>query len=858
MLDSAKNGQGGALVGPVYVESTKSVRCDTLDKPRKRSGAYRLHELHLRDGIWLAGSYWVDHGNTSYKIELNKECADCGAVIPLKATTCPSCGSTKRHKAREIPQEELEAHRRRMLENKRQAEERARQEHQRASDWATLVWRACTPATLDGHDYFARKGLTETFGARIFPGNDGIMLDGAEEDDYRRLGQYVGALVLPLQDLDGKIWGLQFILSRDLHGELIRKLESDKMFWPSGLDADGKLYMIGGSPQGVGLVCEGFATGGSLRQASNLHVVLAWNAGNLPKVVDRLRKRYKRARLLVCADDDWLQRCPACQKYTPVESPTCAHCGEVHGKGNAGITKAREAAALQDVSWVAPVFAAARPDNRKGPTDFNDLAGLEGIQIVQAQIESKLDALGWGGDTPPPARNASSGGAGDGGGRNPAVSTMPLNELVERFIYVDDDTGDFAFDTWTNNVVKLSKVVKLLPARVRFDDVKDHVVWKSRAVYIDQIGFDPAGEDKNIKCNRWGGWPTTPAKGKCDSQLDLLRYLCGNEPNGAEIYRWMLCWMSYPIQNPGAKLKSAIVIHGPQGTGKSMVFESYAHIYGEYAMILNQGAIEDKFNADWSERKLFILADEIVARAEMHHLKNQLKNFITGEWVRVNPKNVAAHKERNHMNIVFSSNEDQPVVLENDDRRHLVIWTPPKLPPEYYAEVAAEIEQGGVAALHHYLLEYDIGDFKPWTLPPMTQAKQDLIAIGADSIERFLSDWQAGDLDEVPFCPCGSSDLYRVYLRWCRDNGEKYPRTSAQFLGRIKKRDGWHAGHKDRQVHINMPGTKRQRVVVPSVRALVDAATRGDDYRKRDGESETAWISRCWFDFNNAISIPQP
>ena len=85
-LDLAEHGKthGGTCAGDVYVESAKPVRCDTTDKPKKKSGAYSLHELHFRDGsVWLSGAYWTDHSPNSQKIEINKECPDCGADIPL-------------------------------------------------------------------------------------------------------------------------------------------------------------------------------------------------------------------------------------------------------------------------------------------------------------------------------------------------------------------------------------------------------------------------------------------------------------------------------------------------------------------------------------------------------------------------------------------------------------------------------------------------------------------------------------------------------------------------------------------------------------------------------------------------------
>jgi putative DNA primase/helicase len=220
------------------------------------------------------------------------------------------------------------------------------------------------------------------------------------------------------------------------------------------------------------------------------------------------------------------------------------------------------------------------------------------------------------------------------------------------------------------------------------------------------------------------------------------------------------------------------------------VWQALAKIYGDYATVLNQRGLEDKFNSDWVDSKLFVLAEEVVTRAEMWHIKNELKELVTGDWVRVNPKNVAAYRQRNQINFVFLSNEGQPIPLENDDRRHLVIWTPPAMPEEAYDAVQAEIHSGGIAALYHHLLQVDLEGWHPSKRPPMTQAKRELIQVSAASEARFVDDWQNRELG-LPLVPCRSSDLYAEYLRWCRLNGETRPRASNQFFNAIHRRPGW-------------------------------------------------------------------
>jgi putative DNA primase/helicase len=547
--------------------------------------------------------------------------------------------------------------------------------------------------------------------------------------------------------------------------------------------------------------------------------------------------------VLICADDDF------------------------KSEGNPGMTAASTAALSVKGEVVAPVFTVSREVGQKGLTDFNDLHLAEGLHTVRSQIEARLDELKWVSDTAPRAGNNIEGGGENH--RKAAVSIMALDDAINRFVPLDDGTGKFLFDNWTNKIVQREQMVSLLPAGVRWDDVKRHHHWIDRgAAYLSEVGFDPAGNDKGVKLNTWIGWPLKPMRGKCDALLELIEYLCSGEPDQKtrhDVFRWLLCWMAYPLQNPGAKMNSAVIMHGPQGTGKSTVFQVLGKIYGDYSTVLNQRALEDKFNADWSDSKLFILAEEVVTRAEMWHIKNELKELVTGEWIRVNPKNVAAYRQRNHVNICYLSNEDQPLPLENDDRRHCVIWTPPELSAEYYDELYIELENGGVEAFYHYLLNLELGDFHPKKRPPMTEAKNNLIHRSLPSEDRFVQDWISGDIsfDEangsLPFCACGSGDLYAAYMRWCRQQGEMRPRPQNQFNSRLTRREGWASGYRDRYSTLHCTGEKkRQRMIEPSDKDMVEAMKRGaPDYRKKIDENIAQWATRCYLDMHIVLGGDQ-
>lgn len=686
------------------------------------------------------------------------------------------------------------------------------QEARKAAAVAEKAWLAYVP-TGDS-DYLKRKGVG-SYGLRYAPvGN--------------------GTLAVPMMRA-GQIVGLQIIRGKDRGNKL------EKQYWPAGIDKQGAYHLIGGAPAGLILVAEGYATAASLFEATGLPVAVAFDAGSLMPVAQALKKQYPGNRLLICADDDY------------------------RTAGNPGQTAASLTATAVGGAWCAPVFAESRPDDRKGPTDFNDLHRLEGLHVVRQQLETAIASAGWklpqraGTVAPASAPNETDSPA-------KAVSVQTVTEVVSRFIWIDDATGDYVFDLLTREVCKRSKVTALLPPGTRWDQVKQHPVWASRAVYLHQIGFDPTGQDSNIVCNTWQGWPTTPQVGNCDTLLDLLRWLCGDD--GAEqesLFAWVLKWLAYPIQKPGAKMQTALVVHGPQGSGKSVFFEAVAQIYGPHGIVLNQGALEDKFNSDWCQGKLFVIADEVAARSDVYHLKNQLKALITGDTVRVNPKNLPAHKERNHMNLVFLSNEVMPVVLEDDDRRHCVIWTPPKLADGFYEAVSREIAAGGIAALHDYLLHLDLTGFYPWTKPPATRAKAALIEQCRDSTEQFIREWQQGmveadpDKGPLPFCPCTGDDLYRAYLLWCKQNGVfgLRQRTQRELIGGMKRLPDWQVSKQWVLVSLNATERKQKRMVIPSDKAMQDAETHNPRLRLRrpEGKALQVWLTECLFEFRNALQL---
>lgn len=125
------------------------------------------------------------------------------------------------------------------------------------------------------------------------------------------------------------------------------------------------------------LVCEGYATGMSLRMATDRRVAVyvAFDAGNLPRVAEIVHAAHPDSPIVLCADDDWR---------------TLDRDGRPLNPGRVQAALARDAvqAAGGRALLAMPVF---RPGRAPGSTDFNDLHRDEGLDAVREQLALALE-----------------------------------------------------------------------------------------------------------------------------------------------------------------------------------------------------------------------------------------------------------------------------------------------------------------------------------------------------------------------------------------------------------------------------------------------------------------------------------
>lgn len=392
-------------------------------------------------------------------------------------------------------------------------------------------------------------------------------------------------------------------------------------------------------------------------------------------------------------------------------------------------------------------------------------------------------------EPPSPGNDAKASSDGEGGKKRgeKVIDWGRYGWLLDTFALIY--STDTVWDAHSRLIMKISAMAHAHGADyVRMWKAADsspvRLSGKRWTVMPSDVVFDPAGKhDPDTTVNLFGGIVMKPKEGDVQPMLKLVRHLTSRaapDPDECDkIMHWLLCWMAYPLQHLGAKLRTAVIMHGDEGAGKNFLFDTLVAIYGQYGTTVGQDELEDKFN-DWRSGKLIVVGDEVSSRQELVHNKNRLKALITSPTVQINPKNLPRREEANHMNIVFLSNELQPQALDNTDRRYLVIFTPQALEIEFYRDLGKWRRDGGVEAWYHYLLQYPLDDFDPYAPAPVTEAKLDLIDLNRKTPERFWLEWSAGELT-LPYRSCSVDQAYRAFIKYCQRVGDRFPAQKAMF-----------------------------------------------------------------------------
>lgn len=242
--------------------------------------------------------------------------------------------------------------------------------------------------------------------------------------------------------------------------------------------------------------------------------------------------------------------------------------------------------------------------------------------------------------------------------------------------------------------------------------------------------------------NTWTGWGVTPAPGDVAPFLRLVAHIFF----GAELgtMEWFLRWCAYPLQYPGTKMFSSVVIHGvAEGTGKSLIGITLGRIYGQNYTAITQDILSSGFN-EWAVGRQFVMGDDVTGSDKRQDL-DRLKVMITQESMRINAKNQPTYEIPDCINYLWTSNHPNAFFLGDEDRRFFIHEVQSdRLDDAFYLAYDAWFKtDAAIAAIFDYLLHLNLGDFNPNAKAFATTAKSRMTYAARSDLSNWIRDLRA-------------------------------------------------------------------------------------------------------------------
>jgi putative DNA primase/helicase len=353
-------------------------------------------------------------------------------------------------------------------------------------------------------------------------------------------------------------------------------------------------------------LCEGYATGASIVEATGSMVIVAFSAGNMLSVAKLVREQYKTTQIVIAADND------------------------LNTPGNPGLTAGKKAAEAVAGKLVYPTFI------HDGLSDFNDLHALSGLEAIKkilfpSEIIEKNDLTtkenSWKSQLIP-------GNYKDDNFPYPYDSKSKLNA----YLFIRNLHNIFSYNEFSNEILVIKQPPwdndNFMPRRVSEQDLfrfaahieryglkigKDVIFDISTSIaHENKINpprdfFDTLIWDGIPRLNRW------------------LTYFMGAIEQGAEYLalvgsKWLIAAVNR-IYEPGCKFDSVLILEGEQGIGKSNALRTLATFNGEDYFLDSVGDIRNK------DTLLAIEGKMIIEMAELSSLRKadneEIKAFIS-------------------------------------------------------------------------------------------------------------------------------------------------------------------------------------------------------------------------------------
>ncbi|NBC46374.1 DUF5906 domain-containing protein [Corallococcus exiguus] len=335
-------------------------------------------------------------------------------------------------------------------------------------------------------------------------------------------------------------------------------------------------------------------------------------------------------------------------------------------------------------------------------------------------------------------------------------------------------------------------------------------------------------KDGTFAVNTWEAPTLAPIQGEWTNVRRVLLWLAEDEA-GLE---WLINWIAFKVQHPGSRPGTAILLQGPPGSGKNVLYRVLAHLLGPSNCVqIGEADLAKPYNFHFAT-KLLIFANELLDNHKRGgSLGDGLKATITDGEVFLESKGVARTSATNRAGLLAATNRTKPIEIEEGDRRWTVLHNRTK-PAEYthpdlgmtHREFLESLHAPGeddaftpefmrqVAAFAHAMVNRAV-DVRQVRRPHVNASREELQQLSEPVTEQFLrelSESPAPDAQLHDWATTGpmahvvhrsgaqvgktkaftNDALYAAVCCFCIAVGQKHPPQKRTFLAALKTA-GW-------------------------------------------------------------------
>jgi hypothetical protein len=246
--------------------------------------------------------------------------------------------------------------------------------------------------------------------------------------------------------------------------------------------------------------------------------------------------------------------------------------------------------------------------------------------------------------------------------------------------------------------------------------------------------------------NLWNGFAIEAREGKWPSiEWFLLNIACAGDKG---VYDRLVKAIAWKLQNPTLAPEVAIVMLGPQGTGKGTFAHMFASTFGRahYLQITDETQVTTTHNPYLLGR--FVMFFDEVFFGHNPKVKGKIKGMITEPTLLINPKWVNPFPVRNGLLCLYASNETAALPIDIDSRRDTVLRfsTQKKDDKAYFIKLRKAMNEGEMSAFLHACQQMDLADYEDERRKPiLTAARNELALITSNPAHDFLFKLLEGD-----------------------------------------------------------------------------------------------------------------